>query len=431
MNKILLNKNNIKKLDQITGVYIFKKGRKVIYIGKSINIKARLLSHLENAKKDLKDKKICENSDSIEYINTNFEFNALLLESKLINKYKPPYNIRWKDNKSYLYIKITNDVYYPKIFITRYENEKNNIYFGPFPSVKTTEQLLSQIRKIFPFCTQKKITNKRCFYSKIGLCYPCPNIINTIKDDNKKNELIKEYKKNIFYVKKILEGKNESIEQVLYKQISAFSVLRNYEKAIFYRNKLFLFQKLIRQQIYSDIEKGFNQNNLIRLKLLLIKYFPNIKSLNRIECYDISNISYQYPTGSMIVATNGNINKSLYRKFKLKRKELKSDIEMLQEIIDRRLKQNWPIPDLIIVDGGIPQINATLKSIRKNKKNIPIIGIAKHPNRIILGSFGYPNLKVKINNPGFNLILHLRDESHRFAKKYHLYLRNANFLNNI
>ena len=113
---MFLTRKNINKLGQITGVYIFKKENEILYIGKSINIKARVLSHLENAKKDPKDKKLIENSDSIEFINTNFEFNALLLESKLINKYKPRFNVRWKDNKSYLYIKITRDKNYPKIF---------------------------------------------------------------------------------------------------------------------------------------------------------------------------------------------------------------------------------------------------------------------------------------------------------------------------
>ena len=430
---MLLTKKNINKLGQITGIYIFKKGNEILYIGKSINIKARILSHLENAKKDPKDKKLIENSDSIEFINTNFEFNALLLESKLINKYKPRFNVRWKDNKSYLYIKITRDKNYPKIFITRRERNKKDIYFGPFPSVKSVEEILRQIRKIFPFCTQKKLTNKPCFYSKIGLCNPCPNTIWSVKNKTVKNNLLKIYRRNIRFVKKTLEGKNESIEKFLYKKIVDFSSMKKYEKAIDYRNKLFLFQRLLQQHLYSDVDnyKDKSIKAIYELKKILIKYFPSIPTLKRIECYDISNISYQHPTGSMVVSIDGLLDKSQYRKFNIKRNDVKSDSELLQEVLKRRVRNKWKLPDLIIVDGGVPQVNASIKIIKKYNLDIPVIGIAKHPNRIIIGSFGYPHLNLKINNSGFNLIIHLRDESHRFAKKYHLYLRNLNFLNNI
>ncbi len=430
---MFLTRKNINKLGQITGVYIFKKENEILYIGKSINIKARVLSHLENAKKDPKDKKLIENSDSLEFINTNFEFNALLLESKLINKYKPRFNVRWKDNKSYLYIKITRDKNYPKIFITRHERNKKDIFFGPFPSVKSVEEILRQIRKIFPFCTQKKLTNKPCFYSKIGLCNPCPNTIWSVKNKTVKNNLLKIYRRNIQFVKKTLEGKNESIEKFLYKKIVDFSSMKKYEKAIDYRNKLFLFQRLLQQHLYSDIVnyKDKSMKAINELKKILIKHFPSIKSLKRIECYDISNISYQHPTGSMVVSINGLLDKSQYRKFNIKRNDIKSDSELLQEVLKRRVRNKWNLPDLIIVDGGVPQVNASIKFFKKYRLDIPVIGIAKHPNRIIIGSFGYPHLNLKINNPGFNLIIHLRDEAHRFAKKYHLYLRNLNFLNNI
>jgi excinuclease ABC subunit C len=102
---------------------------------------------------------------------------------------------------------------------------------------------------------------------------------------------------------------------------------------------------------------------------------------------------------------------------------------MLEEVLTRRFHNKWTIPDLIVIDGGTPQLVSALKMFRKSKINIPLIGITKKPNRIIVGSYGFPNLKFKLNDPAFNLLILLRDESHRFAKKYHLQLRNSKFIN--
>jgi excinuclease ABC subunit C len=426
-----INKNAIKQINYTIGVYIFKNKNRVIYVGKSVNIKARLLSHLENAKIDRKEKMILDNSSHIKIVKTNNEFNALLLESKLIKRYKPRFNVRWKDDKSYLYIKITIQDIFPKIFITRNENDKKSVYFGPFSSIKSTENIVKQIRKIFPYCSDKKISRKPCFYSKINLCNPCPNIIEYMKEGVKKKVLIKNYKKNIFYIKKILEGKSNKIENCLFNKIVNFSKDKKYENALIYRNKLYLFQKLINQQILSfDSLYKKNANTPINeLTHILKRYYPKINKIKRIECYDISNISFTDATGSMIVFINNSIDKSQYRKFRIKSKKLLSDTQMLEEVLTRRFHNKWTIPDLIVIDGGTPQLVSALKMFRKSKINIPLIGITKKPNRIIVGSYGFPNLKFKLNDPAFNLLILLRDESHRFAKKYHLQLRNSKFIN--
>src|SRR3990167_2130285 len=135
-NGILCSKTALNKAPTTTGIYIFKENKIPVYIGKSVNIRARLKSHFENAKIDAKEKSIIEASDAIEFIITDSEFKALILESKFIQKYKPKYNVRWRDDKSYLYIKITRNVPYSKIFITRRESDKNALYFGPFSSVR-------------------------------------------------------------------------------------------------------------------------------------------------------------------------------------------------------------------------------------------------------------------------------------------------------
>ena len=306
---ILYKKTDLNNLPSATGVYLFKKKDSVIYIGKSVNVKARIKSHIENAKIDNKERKIIENFDAVQVLTTDFEFNALILESKLINKFKPIYNTRWKDDKSYIYLKITKDKNFPKILITRKDNDKKSVYFGPFPSVNTTEYLLKQIRKIFPFCSQKKISKCPCFYSKIGLCDPCPNYINQLKKGVNKQNYINLYKKNIFYIKKILEGKNKIIERHLLLKIKELAQKKMYEDAIQYRNRLLLFQKLIYINLYSNLETDIvsTKISLKELQVYLKKYFPNLRSLKRIECFDLSNISFEHSTGSMVVSTYRHI----------------------------------------------------------------------------------------------------------------------------
>ena len=423
---ILYKKTDLNNLPSATGVYLFKKKDSVIYIGKSVNVKARIKSHIENAKIDNKERKIIENFDAVQVLTTDFEFNALILESKLINKFKPIYNTRWKDDKSYIYLKITKDKNFPKILITRKDNDKKSVYFGPFPSVNTTEYLLKQIRKIFPFCSQKKISKCPCFYSKIGLCDPCPNYINQLKKGVNKQNYINLYKKNIFYIKKILEGKNKIIERHLLLKIKELAQKKMYEDAIQYRNRLLLFQKLIYINLYSNLETDIvsTKISLKELQVYLKKYFPNLRSLKRIECFDLSNISFEHSTGSMVVVTYGQLNKSKYRKFKIKRERNRSDLNMLEEVLKRRFKNKWQHPNLVIVDGGTPQVLTALKLFNKLKLKIPVVGVAKHPDRLVIGVDGLPKLKSNLTEQKFKLLVLLRDESHRFAKKYHLYLRN-------
>lgn len=178
----MITKNQINNLPNTIGLYFFKNNKVINYIGKSVNIKARVLSHLENAKLDNKERLIIDNSNKIETIVTESEFKALILEAKLIREFQPKYNSIWKDDKSPLYVKITNNDEFPKIVITRKPSDKS-LYFGPFSSVRMVEKIINDIRRIIPFCTQKKISKKACFYSKINLCDPCPNEINNCRDE--------------------------------------------------------------------------------------------------------------------------------------------------------------------------------------------------------------------------------------------------------
>ncbi len=130
----------------------------------------------------------------------------------------------------------------------------------------------------------------------------------------------------------------------------------------------------------------------------------------------------------MVVFTEGNSDKKEYKRFKIKNEKAESDFEMMDEVIRRRFKNDWPHPDLLVVDGGKPQVRTVLKVLHEMDIQVPLIGIAKRPDRIVLGTEHYLSLRPRSDHPGFQLLQALRDESHRFAKKYHVLLRGKNML---
>ena len=294
-------------------------------------------------------------------------------------------------------------------------------------STKIAETIISDIRKIIPFCTQKKISNKACFYSKIGLCNPCPNEINNRTDET--DQILKKmYKKYINQVVSILKGNTKTIIKAMKQRLNELAKNNKYEEAIVVRNKMLRFDRLL--DLRDDLEffPNDNENKLKEMLVVLKKYFSQLVKLARIETYDISNIGLSQAVGSMVVMKNSQIDKGEYRRFKIKQAGLRSDFDRLKEVISRRLKQPWPLPDLIIIDGGRPQIKAIIKVFQENQINIPLLGIAKNPDRVIVGVDGFPNLFLKNNSKVLNIIRILRDESHRFARKYHLFLRSKDFL---
>ncbi|PJE62071.1 hypothetical protein COU87_01230 [Candidatus Roizmanbacteria bacterium CG10_big_fil_rev_8_21_14_0_10_39_12] len=421
---ISCEKSSLGSVPTTSGIYIFKDNAKPIYIGKSVNIRARLKSHFENAKVDLKEKAIIDSSKTISYIVTDSEFKALLLESKYIQKYKPRYNVRWRDDKSYLYIKVTIKDIYPKIFITRKENDKKSLYFGPFSSVRIIRSILKEIRRVFPFCTQKQLTKQKCFYAKIHLCNPCPSEIEKLKNEKEKIQAQKTYLQNIKNVVKVLDGKTELILKKLYLSIKEFNKTEEFEKSIPLRERILRLEGMLSNKRFDEnMIDQYNQSTkqILALQVLLGKYMI-VDSLCRIECFDMSTMTFENSSASMVVFTDGLSDKKEYKRFKIKQ-EANSDFEMFDEVLKRRFKNNWPMPDLLIVDGGKPQVRVAQRVFESLGITVPLIGIAKRPDRLIIGDDTLQTIKPYRHHLGFRLVQALRDESHRFAKKYHLFLR--------
>jgi len=423
----MISEEIVKTIPSSPGVYIFKKGEKYLYIGKAKNLRARIKTHKIQSKINKKESLIFNQASKIEWITTYSDFNATLLEANLIREKQPKYNVRWRDDKSPLYIKITINEDYPKVFLSRKENDGHSLYFGPFLLSRVAYEILRSVRQIVPFCTQKKIGKRPCFYSKINLCQPCPNYIENLKDKKLRKSLKKKYQENIKRVVKILSGKASGLIEEYEKILKKLIKKQKYEEAIFVRNRYLKLKKLLFEKDFDLIEEE-KENSWLKteekIKKILEDFFHlKDKRILRVEAFDISNFSFKEAVGSMVVFLEGEPKKDEYRRFKIKNINLKDDFYMLVEVLERRLlHHSWKKADLFLIDGGRPQLLIIWKFLGQ-KINIPILGIAKEPDRLIIGKPPFNELlteEIKEILPFFQKV---RDEAHRFAKKYHLFLR--------
>ena len=187
----------------------------------------------------------------------------------------------------------------------------------------------------------------------------------------------------------------------------------------------YLTQTFHTPQEYVDNPYLVNDLAFQSLEELKLQLPLQLNSLERIECYDISNISGKDSVGSLVVATNGKIDKNEYKKFKIRLKEQPDDFGMLAEVLERRLgHSDWPVPDLIVLDGGKGQLSAVLKVMDTLGVNFPVVGLAKKFETLVYKKENeFFEVRLGKKNKGLQLLMSLRDEAHRFAQKYHHELR--------
>lgn len=424
---------NKQKIPSLPGVYLYKnKNGVIIYCGKAINLAKRVGSYFNRSVNGKTSSLVAEIAD-IETIVVESELEALILEANLIKNYKPKFNIRLIDDKEYLYIKISKDAY-PKILTARKSQiSGSKEYFGPFPSSTIVKETLKRLRKVFRWCNsppevvklkmgQKVVTAKKaCFYYHLNLCSgACMGAVSGA-----------EYRKQIGSFIKFMSGSGGSLVADMEKKMKLAARVQRFEEANDYKRMIEGIGYLRASTSVANYLSNYNfiddvrNDGLVELqKVFGLKNLPN-----RIECYDISNISGQMAVGSMVVLVNGEIDKSSYRRFKISIEGKPNDFAMLSEVMRRRLNHaEWGWPELIIIDGGRGQARAVWEELKKRKMNIPIWGIAKRREWL------YPpmgdEIKLRKNSLGLRLIQKIRDESHRFAINYHRKLRSKKFLGN-
>lgn len=370
----------------------------IIYVGKAANLKRRVSSYFTRPH-DSRLEKLVSEIKKIDYRRTDTALEALILEAELIKKYRPFFNIKDKDDKSFLYFEITKEAY-PRVMLVRGREAKKGERFGPFTSASSVRDAGKILRRIFPWNIHppEKIGKfkRPCFDFEIGLC---PGTCVGCADKAG-------YRKNIANLKMFLKGKKKALIKNLEKEMSRASEALDFEKA-----------EKIKRQIFS-------LNHIQDIALIRDSDLPaGEKPEFRVEGYDVSNISGDSAVGSMAVWENGDLNPNEYRKFRIRTIKQADDTGMMKEIIGRRFKNDWSLPDLILVDGGLGQMSAAKKAMAEAGLKIPILGIAKGPSRKADRIIGVIPKAVSKND-----LLKLRDEAHRFAIGYHKRLREKKFL---
>lgn len=401
------------KIPHRPGVYIYKdKSGKVIYVGKAIDLYHRVASYF-NGHADLpKTTALVSEINGVETVVVESELEALILEANLIKKYLPAFNVSLKDDKDYLYISITKEDF-PKIVTSRKKDLKvMKKFWGPFPSSRTVRTTLKMLRRVFPWCSGGK---RACFYYHLGLCPgACIGAINR-----------QDYQKIISRFSKFMEGKKEELVEELMEEMMAASDKQNFEDAGRIKKIIEGISYLTqtnRASIYLENPNFLAEENQLAL-VQLQKDLALSKLPDRIEGYDISNIQGKEATGSMVVLTNGEIDKSQYRRFKIKISGRPNDVGMMREMMRRRLRHlEWPKPDLIIMDGARGQVRGVQVELGTKNLDVPVYGLAKRMEWL------YPAegevIKLPRKSLSLKLLQKLRDESHRFAITYHRKLRD-------
>ncbi len=427
-----LNKK-LKNLPAAPGIYFFKnKAGRIIYIGKAGNLRNRVSSYFNKGAKfssAAKVKMLTEIAD-IEILKTDSEIEALITESQLIKKHKPKFNVLMRDSKNYLFVIFTKDEF-SKIIPTHQpgavSRKRVATVVGPFTEPDAVRETLRLLRGIFPYCTCKQKHHAKCLNAHLGKCLTicCLKDLKDTKiyrDSDRYLGILEQYKKNIKAIKTVLTGRSQILFKELKKEIKTEIKKQNFENAGRLKNQIENLASVLNHAqvlekdyqtappIFQDIKPNF--------ELLGFKKDPQ-----RIEMYDISNFQGHQAVGSMIVFKpdkNGKYkaDKNEYRRFKIKTVTGINDPGMMAEVIKRRLAHSdWPLPQLIIVDGGRTQLNAALKVL--DDKKIRIISLAKKLEEIYLPERKEPILADKFGQSTKHLLQAIRDEAHRFAISYH------------
>ncbi|MFA5987822.1 MAG: hypothetical protein WC797_04215 [Candidatus Paceibacterota bacterium] len=387
-----------KNLPKTAGVYLFKKGRNILYVGKAAILQNRVRSYFDKdliAGRGPSIVKMVKAADSVETIKTGSVLEALLLEAALIKRLKPKFNVKEKDDRSFYVITISKEDY-PKIELVRArkillpkEVKKFRFVAGPFPSATELKIALKIIRKIFPFRTKCRPNSGRmCLDAQMGLCPGvCAGMISSEK-----------YISEIKRLEMFLSGKKKDLLTKLKLEMGVLAKEHKFEEADFIRKKMFALSHI--QDISLIKTDRPAQNNL------------------RIEAYDISHLGGEEMVGAMAVVSDGEFMKGESRLFKIKSVQGQNDVACLKEIIYRRMGHpEWPMPKLIVVDGGFPQKRGVEKVLEAIGVAIPVVAVLKdqyHRPKTILG------LEKKEKNWSDGHILLANQKSHQVAVSFNM-----------
>lgn len=458
MNKKLEAK--LKELPRSPGVYFHKNASgEIIYVGKAAVLRNRVRQYFQSQRDmDVKTRALVAEIEDTDWTETESEIDALFLESEMVKRYMPRYNILLRDDKSQMYIRIDMKSEWPYVCFTRNPSDDGADYYGPYYNGYAIKKALRYLRRIFPHYTKPpKVGRRADLDAHIGLS-PRPE---TTSD---------EYKATLKKLVRYFEGGRKTIAKEIEKEMHRAAKAQDFETAAKLRNRLNDLRELQRKIMFGDRE--FLDISKDKALSDLVTLLGLSKVPARIEGYDISHMGGVNVVASMVVFTNGVSNRSEYRKFKTKI-ERNDDTGNMNEIIARRFSpknmQAWGMPDLILIDGGKGQLDAAIRALKEREATVPVISIAKREEEIVVhykdsnidttileglmknptpheyversGAYYVVNLHpgqlnasshsrnlrgaplTSAHSDVVKLFQRIRDESHRFAVSYHTVLK--------
>ena len=431
-------KDKLKTLPMSPGVYMhLSENGDVIYVGKAAVLKNRVRQYFQNSRgMDSKTIALVKEISMTNWIETESEIDALFLESELVKRYMPKYNVLLRDDKSQLYVRIDMKSEWPTVSFTRAPIDDQADYYGPYFNGFALRKALRHLRKIFPYYTKTPKTGSRAdLDTHIGL-------------NPSDKTTSKEYKTSLRKLIKYIKGGRKDIVLSLTKDMQQSAKDHEFEKAAHLRNQLFNLKQLQQKIMYGDremISVSSDQALNDLAKLLKLKKYPV-----HIEGFDISHMGGTNVVASMVVFKNGVSDRASYRKFKT-RIEQNNDFFNMNETILRRFSEkivkSWGLPDLVLIDGGKGQLDAAISALNERGIQIPVIGLAKKNEEIIvqnewtsieldtdylkelggdyIRSVTYANVALNHSSHVIKLLQRVRDESHRFAVSYHTVLKRS------
>ncbi len=436
--------NKLQTLPTTPGVYFHKSAKgKIIYIGKAANLRNRVRQYFQKSRAfDPKTDALVAEIADIDWTEVETEADALFLEAELVRRYQPRFNIMLRDDKSLQYVRINYKSDYPTVGLVRRPLDDGAEYFGPYINGLAVKKALRYLRRAFPYAISRPSGQKRAnLYYQLGLD---PGL------EEGRTSLV-DYRANLRKLMQYLRGDRLGLVRNIEREMKKAANAKQFESAAAYRNQLQSLQALSRQILFSDreLQDASKDLGLVELAELLGLDKPP----RRIEGVDISHMQGTDTVASMVVFTNGLPDKTNYRKFKM-RLLGNDDFGHMNETIRRRLRdenvKKWGLADLILIDGGRGQLNAALSARDEHGKQVPMIGLAKRQEEIIikkssslhfqrsssemvksakkLGAYvnesdDFINIKLPENSHAVKLLQRIRDESHRFAVSYHSTLK--------
>lgn len=452
----------LKTLPRSAGVYFHKsKTGEIIYVGKAAVLKNRVRQYFQSTRDmDVKTRALVEEIDDTDWVETESELDALFLESEMVKRYMPRFNILLRDDKSQLFVRIDMKSEWPTVSYTRNPSDDGAEYFGPYYNGYAIKKALLYLRRIFPYYTKPpKSDGRPDLDAHIGLS-PRPE---TSSED---------YKASLKRLIRYMQGGRRTIVKELEKEMQLAAKLHDFENAAALRNKVRDLMALQQKIMFGD--KEFLDISKDKALSDLVDLLGLAKAPARIEGYDISHMGGTNVVASMVVFSNGVSDRASYRKFKTKIEQNDDYYNMYETLLRRLSEKNlkaWGKPDLILIDGGKGQLDAALRAAEERNMKIPMISIAKREEEVIihqsrsnigldtvarLRSEPVPGVAVALQGEYYILNLHagqlnasghsrnlrgpqtmspysditklfqrIRDESHRFAVSYHTVLKRA------